>query len=77
MEHERAAVALARLRTLSRGFVVPDDGCTTYRALYEGLVRCERELPEHVLLENKVQSTRVVSLNARAGARRASAVGAH
>jgi iron-sulfur cluster repair protein YtfE (RIC family) len=58
--------ALARLRALSHGFAVPEDGCTTYRALYEGLVRFERELHEHVHLENNVLFPRVVSLQARA-----------
>ncbi len=75
VEHERVGVALARLRALSRGFAVPDDGCTTYRALYEGLERFERELHEHVHLENNVLFPRVVSLNARAGARRAPVAG--
>jgi regulator of cell morphogenesis and NO signaling len=56
-EHERAGAALAPLRALSGGFAVPEDGCTTYRALYEGLVRFERELHEHVHLENSVLSS--------------------
>lgn len=65
-EHDRAGAALARLRALSHGFTVPDDACTTYRALYEGLVRFERELHEHVHLENNVLFPRAVSLLARA-----------
>ncbi len=65
-EHDQAGAALARLRSLSRGFAVPDDGCTTYRALYEGLARFERELHEHVHLENNVLFPRVVSLQAHA-----------
>jgi regulator of cell morphogenesis and NO signaling len=75
-EHDRAGTALARLRALSRGFAVPDDGCTTYRALYEGLVRFERELHEHVHLENNVLFPRVVSRLARAEGRGAPAKGA-
>ena len=47
------------------GFAVPEDGCTTYRALYEGLARFERELYEHVYLENNLLFPRVVSLQAR------------
>ncbi len=65
-DHDRAGAALARLRGLSGGFAVPEDGCTTYRALYEGLERFERELHEHVHLENNVLFPRVVSLQARA-----------
>ena len=66
-DHDRAGAALARLRALSSGFTVPGDGCTTYRAFYEGLARFERELHEHVHLENNVLFPRVVSLSARAG----------
>jgi iron-sulfur cluster repair protein YtfE (RIC family) len=58
--------ALASLRELSSGFAVPGDGCNTYRALYEGLARFERELHEHVHLENNVLFPRVVSLAAHA-----------
>ncbi len=68
-EHDRAGTALARLRALSGGFAVPEDGCTTYRALYEGLARFERELHEHVHLENNVLFPRAVSLQARAEGR--------
>jgi regulator of cell morphogenesis and NO signaling len=75
-EHDRAGAALARLRTLSSGFAVPEDGCTTYRALYEGLTRFERELHEHVHLENNVLFPRVVSQQARAETRTGSAGGA-
>ena len=75
-EHDRAGAALARLRALSRGFAVPEDGCTTYRALYEGLARFERELHEHVHLENNVLFPRVVSLQARAEGRGGPAGGA-
>ena len=75
-EHDRAGAALARLRALSRGFAVPEDGCTTYRALYDGLARFERELHEHVHLENNVLFPRVVSLQARAEGRVGSTGGA-
>jgi len=65
-EHTVAGSALARLRSLSAGFTVPEDGCNTYRALYEGLLRLERELHEHVHLENNVLYRRVVGLANRA-----------
>lgn len=72
-EHERVGAALASLRSLSRGFVVPHDGCTTYQAFYDGLVRFEHEMHEHVHLENNVLFPRVVSLDARAASDRAPA----
>ncbi len=66
-EHTVAGSALARLRSLSAGFTVPEDGCSTYRALYEGLLRLERDLHEHVHLENNVLYRRVVDLAKRKG----------
>ena len=36
-EHDRAGDLLADLRRLTDGYRVPDDGCASYQALYEGL----------------------------------------
>jgi ubiquinone/menaquinone biosynthesis C-methylase UbiE len=69
------AAALTSLRALSRGFAVPDDACTTYRALYEDLARFEHEQHEHVHLENNVLFPRVVNLDARGGASSADGAG--
>lgn len=64
--HVELVELATRLRELPSGFAVPEDGCSTYRALYEGLARFERELHEHVHLENNVVFPRVVSLAAHA-----------
>jgi len=53
-EHEDHARNLARLRELAHDFVPPPDACTTWRALYLGLAELEREVMEHVHLENNV-----------------------
>lgn len=53
-EHEIAGSLTARIRALSGGFVVPEDGCTTYRVCFEELEAFERDLHEHVHLENNV-----------------------
>lgn len=53
-EHEDHAEELARLRELANGFAPPEEACTTWRALYLGLEQFERELMEHIGLENNV-----------------------
>ena len=53
-EHERAGELLGELRTVSGGYVVPDDGCASYRSLYERLEALERDTFRHIHLENNV-----------------------
>ena len=56
MEREHAAVggALVRLRALSHDFTPPADACNTFRGLFFGLETLERELHEHIHLENNI-----------------------
>ncbi len=53
-EHDTAGDLLARLRTLTAGYAVPDDGCASYRALYDGLAELEADTHLHVHKENNV-----------------------
>jgi regulator of cell morphogenesis and NO signaling len=52
MEHENAGAALEKLRQLSGGYRLPEDACNTWRGLYHGLEQLERDLHEHIHLEN-------------------------
>ena len=63
-EHERAGSALAQLRALTSSYAVPSDGCATYRAYYEGLASLERDLHEHIHLENNILFPRAQALEA-------------
>lgn len=54
LEHDRAGELLARLRELTGDYRVPDDGCASYRALYEGLAELEADTHLHVHKENNV-----------------------
>jgi regulator of cell morphogenesis and NO signaling len=56
MEHEHVAVgvALARMRALSHDFAPPEGACNTFRGLFHGLEELERELHEHIHLENNI-----------------------
>ena len=51
-EHEQAGELLLAIRTLAHGFAVPDDGCASYRSLYERLEALELDTHLHIHKEN-------------------------
>ncbi len=54
MEHEDAGAQLERLHALTNGFTPPPHACVTWVALYVRLEDFDRELREHIHLENHV-----------------------
>lgn len=66
MEHDQVGTVLRDMRALSGGYVVPDDACTTFRALYAGLAELEEDLHRHIHLENNVLHPRTRALLAPA-----------
>jgi regulator of cell morphogenesis and NO signaling len=60
-EHAVAGERLAVLRRLTQGFQPPEWACNTFRALYHGLAELERELHEHIHLENNVLFPRALA----------------
>ena len=61
-EHREAADELRIIRELTNGYVVPEDGCTTYAVCMAELDRFERDLHRHVHLENNVLFPKAVVL---------------
>lgn len=53
-EHTALGDKLDRLRELTGGYAVPDDGCASYQWLYERLAHLESDTHLHVHLENNV-----------------------
>lgn len=53
-EHDDAGEALARLRELTSGYTPPVDACNTFRAFYAELADLERDLHQHIHLENNI-----------------------
>ncbi len=53
-EHEAAGEALRTLRRLCDDYVVPEGACNTWRALWHGLAELEKDLHEHIHLENNI-----------------------
>lgn len=60
-EHIDHAGALSRTRQLTDDLTPPAEACTTWRALYLGLSDLERELMEHVHIENNILFPRVMA----------------
>jgi len=53
-EHENAGAALERMRELTQEYSLPDDACPTFGTLYDALQAMERDLHEHIHLENNI-----------------------
>ena len=62
VEHDRTGELLSELRETSGGFAVPDDGCASYRSLYERLAALEHDTHVHVHKENHVLFPAAVAL---------------
>ncbi len=63
-EHENAGQALARMRALTDNYKLPGDACMTFGTLYEALEAMERDLHEHIHLENNILFPAAVELEA-------------
>ena len=63
-EHDRAGELLAALRIVARGYVVPEDGCASYTALFTGLEELEADTHLHVHKENNLLFPAVLALEA-------------
>jgi len=53
-DHDDAAAALRRMRTLTGGYEPPEDTCITVRTVYELLSRLERDTHVHIHKENNI-----------------------
>ncbi len=53
-EHDSAGLVLARMRELSAGYAAPADACQSFLAMYEAMETLERDLHEHIHLENNI-----------------------
>lgn len=62
-EHDAAGDALAKMRALSGGFTPPEWACPTYRGFYQALSEFEKDLHQHVHLENNILFPRAIELD--------------
>ncbi|MFM9911445.1 MAG: iron-sulfur cluster repair di-iron protein [Chitinophagaceae bacterium] len=61
-EHDHAGNLLAEIRMLTNNYTLPEDGCTTYRLVINSLQAFEKDLHQHVHLENNVLFPRALEL---------------
>lgn len=53
-EHDSAGNALRSLRSLTRGYEMPEDGCRTYMVMLDRLKKLEEDLHAHIHKENNI-----------------------
>jgi regulator of cell morphogenesis and NO signaling len=66
IEHDSAGNALRELRNITNNFTAPEEGCFSYKALYQGLAEFEADLHQHIHLENNILFPRAIELESRA-----------
>jgi regulator of cell morphogenesis and NO signaling len=54
LEHDTAGDILRELRALTFDYMVPADACISYRTLYQALEDFEKDLHQHIHLENNI-----------------------
>ena len=65
MEHETVGTILHELRATTSDYNVPTDGCFSYQTLYQGLADFEKDLYQHIHLENNILFPKAIELEAR------------
>ena len=61
-EHDTAGEILRELRALTSDYKVPADACISYQTLYQALENFEKDLHQHIHLENNVLFPKAVEL---------------
>jgi regulator of cell morphogenesis and NO signaling len=61
-EHDGAGEALREMRRLTQDYAVPEGVCPTFRATYADLEAMERDLHQHIHLENNILFPRAIQL---------------
>jgi regulator of cell morphogenesis and NO signaling len=64
-EHDDAGRAMERIHELTAGYAPPAGACTTYRVCLQELDAFERDLHQHVHLENNILFPKAASLEGR------------
>jgi regulator of cell morphogenesis and NO signaling len=65
MEHDTAGEILRELRALTSDYRVPVDACMSYRTLYQALENFEKDLHQHIHLENNILFPKALELENR------------
>jgi len=61
-EHDTAGQILREMRAITSDYKVPPDACISYKTLYEALENFEKDLHQHIHLENNVLFPKALDL---------------
>lgn len=61
MEHDSAGNALRELREVTKNYALPADACVSYSTLYHVMQEFERDLHQHIHLENNILFPRAIA----------------
>ncbi|HEX6718996.1 MAG TPA: iron-sulfur cluster repair di-iron protein [Pyrinomonadaceae bacterium] len=61
-EHDTAGEILRELRSLTSDYKVPADACISYQTLYQALENFEKDLHQHIHLENNILFPKALDL---------------
>lgn len=64
-EHDSAGEILSELRAVTADYRVPPDGCISYQTLYQALEGFEKDLHQHIHLENNILFPKAVAFETR------------
>ena len=62
MEHDTAGEILREMRALTSDYKVPADACISYQTLYQALENFEKDLHQHIHLENNILFPKALGL---------------
>lgn len=62
MEHEEVGELLSRMRSISNDYTLPEEACPSFTALYHRFAEFERDIHQHIHLENNILFPRAVEL---------------
>ena len=66
-EHEKAGSILHELRAVTSDYQTPRDACFSYQTLYQALAELERDLYQHIHLENNILFPKAIELETPMG----------
>ena len=61
-EHDFVGRCLDKIKTLSNGYAIPDDACTSYKLLYKMIQEFEDDLQIHIHLENNILFPKAIEM---------------
>ena len=61
-EHDTAGELLRRMRVITSDYKVPADACISYKTLYQALEYLEKDLHQHIHLENNILFPKALDL---------------